>query len=60
MHQLCANMRRFSNNSDERLRWSRGSVLPLSTQACGFRLGQSRQDFSGWKKSSALLPSEGK
>ena len=32
-----------------RLRWSRGSVLPLSTQVRGFKPGRSRQDFSGRK-----------
>jgi len=29
-----------------RLRWSRGSVPPLSTQVRGFKPGQSRKDFS--------------
>jgi hypothetical protein len=33
----------------ERLRWSRGSMLPLSTQVRGFKPGRSCQDFSGWK-----------
>ena len=33
----------------ERLRWSRGSVLPLSTQVRGFKPDRSRQDFSGRK-----------
>jgi len=32
-----------------RLRWSRGSVLPLSTQVHRFNPGQSRQDFLGQK-----------
>jgi len=32
----------------------------LSTQARGFKRGRSHQDFSGRKKSSARLPSEGK
>jgi hypothetical protein len=44
----------------KRLRWSRGSVLPLSTRVRGFKPGRSREDFSGRKKSSARLPSEGK
>ena len=33
----------------KRLRWSRGSVLPLNTQVRGFKSGRSRQDFSGRK-----------
>ena len=33
----------------EQLRWSRSSVLPLSTQVRGFKPGRSRQDFSGRK-----------
>jgi hypothetical protein len=33
----------------EQLLWSRGSVLPLSTQVRGFKPGRSRQDFSGPK-----------
>ena len=37
--------------SVKRLRWSRGSVLPLSTQVRGFKPGRSRQDFSGRKNS---------
>jgi hypothetical protein len=32
-----------------RLRWSRGSVLPLRTQVYGFKPIRSRQDFS-WRK----------
>jgi len=39
----------FNQPRTERLRWSRGSVLPLSTQVRGFKPGQSRQDFSGRK-----------
>jgi hypothetical protein len=39
----------FSNSEYKRLRWSRGSVLPLSTQVRGFKTGRSRQDFSGRK-----------
>ena len=39
----------LSRSRSKRLRWSRGSVLPLSTQVCGFKPGRSRQDFSGWK-----------
>jgi len=35
------------------LRWSRGSVLALSTQVREFKSGRSRQDFLGRKKSSA-------
>jgi len=31
------------------LRWSRGSMLPLSTQVRKFKPGRSRQDFSGRK-----------
>ena len=31
------------------LRWSRGSVLAFSTQACGFKPGQSRRIFKGEK-----------
>jgi hypothetical protein len=42
----------------QQLWWSRGSVLPLSTQVRGFNPGRSRQDFSG-RKNSARLPSEG-
>ena len=33
--------------------------MPLSTQVRGFKPGRSRQDFSGQKKSSVRLPSEG-
>jgi hypothetical protein len=33
----------------KKLRWSRGSVLPLSTQVRGFKPGRSRQYFSGRK-----------
>jgi len=33
----------------KRLRWSGGSVLPLSTQVRGFKPGRSRQNFSGRK-----------
>ena len=33
----------------KRLRWSRGSVLPSSTQVDGFKPGRSCQDFSGRK-----------
>ena len=33
----------------QRLRWSSGSVLPLSTQVRGFKPGRSHQDFSGRK-----------
>ena len=33
----------------EGLRWSSGSVLPLSTQVRGFKPSQSHQDFSGQK-----------
>jgi len=33
----------------KQLRWSSGSMLPLSTQVCGFKPGQRRQDFSGRK-----------
>ena len=38
-----------TNGKLKRLRWSRASVLPLSTQVCGFEPGRSRQDFSGRK-----------
>jgi hypothetical protein len=37
----------------KRLRWSRVSALPLSTQVRGFKLGRSRQDFQGRKILSA-------
>ena len=37
----------------KRLRWSRGSVLPLSTQFRRFKPGQSHQDFQGRKILSA-------
>jgi hypothetical protein len=37
----------------KRLRWSRGSALPLSTQVGGFKPGQSCQDFEGRKFLSA-------
>jgi len=49
----------------KRLRWSRGSVLPLSTRVHGFKPGRSHQDFSGrknprhvflWKGSKAVGP----
>jgi hypothetical protein len=43
----------------ERLRWSRGSVLAFGTQVRGFKPGRNRRIFLA-KKSSALLPSEGK
>ena len=36
-----------SSSVGKRLWWSGGSVLPLSTQVCGFKPGRSRQDFSG-------------
>ena len=36
-------------NTVEWLRWSRGSVLLLSTRVGRFRPGRSRQDFSGRK-----------
>ena len=50
----------FTCTDDTRLRWSRGSVLALSTQVRGFKPGRSRRIFKGEKKSSARLPSEGK
>ena len=43
----------------ERLRWSRSSVLAFSTQVRGFKPGRSHRTFRA-KKSSARLPSEGK
>ena len=43
----------------QRLRWSRGSVLAFSTQVRGFKPSRSRGIFRA-KKSSACLPSEGK
>ena len=43
----------------DRLQWSRGSVLAVSTQVRGFKPGRSRRIFRA-KKSSARLPSEGK
>jgi len=51
------------NLTTMRLRWSWGSVLPLSTQVHGFKPGRSHQDFSGrknpqhaflWKGSKAV------
>jgi hypothetical protein len=39
----------ISNIHEKRLRWSRGSVLPLSTQVHGFKPVRSHQDFSGQK-----------
>ena len=39
----------MSITQSTRLRWSRGSALPLSTQVLGFKPGQIRQNFSGWK-----------
>ena len=35
-----------SNIKRKRLQWSRGSVLPLSTQVRGFKPGRSLQNFS--------------
>jgi hypothetical protein len=35
--------------SEKRLRWSKGSVLPLGTQVRGFKPGRSREDVSGRK-----------
>jgi len=49
-----------TSTSYKQLRWTRDSVLPLSVQVRMFKPGRSRQDFSGQKKSSAHLPSEGK
>jgi hypothetical protein len=40
----------------QRRRWSKGSVLPLSTQVRGFKPGRSRQDFSGRKNSQHAFP----
>jgi len=54
-----------SNIKRKRLQWSRGSVLPLSTQVRGFKPGRSHQDFSGrknpqhtflWNGSKAMGP----
>ena len=42
-----------SNVCDQRLRWSRGSELPLSTQVRGLKPDRSRQDFQGRKIFSA-------
>ena len=39
--------------SSKRLRWSRGSALPLSTQFRGFKPGRNRLDFQGRKILSA-------
>ena len=47
------------NLKQERLRWSRGSVLAFGTQVRGFAPGRSRRIFRA-KKSSARLPSEEK
>jgi hypothetical protein len=38
-----------SKTIKKRLRWSRDSMLPLSTQVHGFKPGQNHQDFSGQK-----------
>ena len=55
----------FTNTAVKRLWWSRGSVLPLSTQVRGFKPSRSQQDFSGrknpqhaflWKGSKAVGP----
>jgi len=55
----------LSNYYSKQLRWSRGSVLPLSTQVRGFKPSQSHQDFSGrknpqhaflWKGSKGVGP----
>jgi hypothetical protein len=48
-----------ANSKNQRLRWSRGSVLAFGTQVRGFKPGRSRRVFRA-KKSSARLPSEGK
>jgi hypothetical protein len=48
-----------SLHQDERLRWSRDSVLAFGAQVRGFKPGRSRRIFRA-KKSSARLPSEGK
>jgi hypothetical protein len=45
--------------NEQRLRWSRGSLLALGTQVRGFKPGRSRRIFRA-KKSSARLPSERK
>jgi len=41
------------------LRWSRGSVLTLSTKVHGFIPSWSRQDFSGWKNPQHTFLREG-
>jgi len=65
--QVCSWLLTFIELQGEvqQLRWSRGSVLPLSTQICGFKPGRSRKDFSReknpqhsflWKGSKAVGP----
>jgi hypothetical protein len=52
-HSVCEELGCFSKEFVQvmyrQLWWSRGSVLPLSTQVHGFKPGRSRQDFSGRK-----------
>jgi hypothetical protein len=52
-HQMSSYIPTLSKVLSKRLRWSKGSVLPLSTQVRGFEPGRSRQDFSGQKILSA-------
>ena len=47
--QLCPSQPTTIPTLYQWLRWSRGSMLPLSTQVRGFKPGRSRQDFSGGK-----------
>jgi hypothetical protein len=49
----------FTLSHEERLRWSRCSVLAFSTQVRGFKPSRSRRIFRT-KKSSTSLPPEGK
>ena len=48
-----------SNSSNKRLRWSRGSALPLVSKFAGSNPAEAVRIFKG-EKSSARLPSEGK
>ena len=47
------NVDKCKANRRQRLQWSRGSALPVSSQFRGFKPGRSRQDFQGRKILSA-------
>jgi hypothetical protein len=49
VHRKSSGLCRLRNVWSVRLQWSRGSVLPLSTQFRRFKIDRSRQDFSGRK-----------